>query len=190
MRDLIIKSNGIKTERFYIPPFELNKGEIVVLFLYAGEHIFDLKMYLKDVFNGSIKHENIIINQKLTFVERIYESTLRKIFYPLTVGEYLKKNANLESIYYKKIYEKVGINPKTKANSLSGSLERQLSLYSTLSKTNNISLDLLGESPLEAQETYEIVKDATQKGGSAILLDHTSEMKNDCSKYIEIELLK
>lgn len=190
MSDLIIKSNGIKTERFYIPPFELKKGEIVVIFLYAGGHVFDLKMYLKNIFNGSIKHENVIINKKLTFVENPYESSFRRIFHPITVEEYLKKNTNLENIYLEKFYERNEITPKTKIKNLSGSPKRQLSLYSSLSKTENISFDLLGEGPLGAKATYEIVKEATKKGGSAILLDHVSEMKNDCSKYIEVEILE
>lgn len=190
MSDLIIKSDGIKTERFYLPPFELKRGDIVVIFLYNGSHVFDIEMYLKNIFNGSIRHESVIINQELTFVEYIRESAFRRIFYPITVREYLKKNANLENFYAKKIYETDWIDQKTKINNLPGNPRKQLSLYSTLSKTNNIMFDLIGQDPSGAKETYEVIKEEISKGGSAIFFDNFQDMKNDCSKYIEIELFK
>ncbi len=190
MSDLIIKSNGIKTESFYLPPFKLNKGEIVVIFLYNGTHVFDIEMQLKNIFNGSIKHENVTINHNLTFVDHIHESEFRRIFCPISVGEYLKKNVDLESFYANKIYEIDWITPKTKINNLPGNPRKQLSLYSTLSKTNNIMFDFIGQDPLGAKETYEIVKNEILQGGSAILFETFQNMKNDCTTYIEIELLK
>ena len=41
-----------------------------------------------------------------------------------------------------------------------------------------------------AENTYEIVKEVTMNGGSAILLDCFEVMKNNCSKYIELQLIK
>lgn len=81
-------------------------------------------------------------------------------------------------------------NPKTKINNLPGNPRKQLSLYSTLSKTNNIMFDFIGQDPLGAKETYEIVKNEVLRGGSAILFETFQNMKNDCSMYIEIELFK
>lgn len=88
MSDLIIKSNGIQTKRFYIPPFELNKGEAIVIKLFNDEHSFNIEMFLKDIFIGKIKHDSISINQVFTFVNYIRESKFRQIFFPITVGEY------------------------------------------------------------------------------------------------------
>ncbi|MFT6679315.1 MAG: hypothetical protein ACJAZG_001993, partial [Granulosicoccus sp.] len=31
---MLIENKGIKTDNFYIPPFDLNVGEIVVLYLF------------------------------------------------------------------------------------------------------------------------------------------------------------
>ncbi|SIS29671.1 hypothetical protein SAMN05421639_101579 [Chryseobacterium shigense] len=184
---MLIENKGIETDTFYIHPFKLNFGEIVVLNLFGRASFYKTKMFLKDIFCGRIPHENIIIHQNMTFVEHFFEPAIRRIFHPVTVGEYLKKNANPNSPYTTKIYETEWINEKTKVNRLFGSPRKQLSLYSTLSKTQNIVFDLSGEGPQGAEETYKIVKDIVKNGGSAILLDSFDDMKNDCTKYIELQ---
>ena len=187
---MLIKNNGIKADTYYIPPFDLNEGEIVVLYLFNGQHFYDTEKYLKDIFIGNSRNKNVVVNQKLAFVEHFIEPKIRSLFYPITVGEYLKKNSNLKSPFASKIYEIEWINEKTKVNTLAGNPRRLLSLYATLSKTKNIVFDLVGQDPKGAEETYKIVKDVVNKGGSAILLDCFQDMKNDCTKYVELQWLK
>ena len=184
---MLIKNKGIKTDTFYIPPFDLNAGEIIVLHLFNGQHFYETEMFLKDIFIGKTKDMNVILNQKFTFVEHIIEPKIRRLFYPLTVGEYLNKNANINSEYAKKIYEIEWINEKTKVNTLAGNPRRLLSLYAKLSRTKNIVFDLAGQDPQGAEKTYSIVKEVVNKGGSAILLDCYEDMKNDCTKYVELQ---
>lgn len=187
---IIIENKGIKTDTFYIPPFTLNSGEIIVLHLYNGYHFYETEMFLKDIFCGKTSHENVIIHNNMTFAEHFRESKFRDIFFPVTVGEYLRKNADPESPYATKIYETEWINKKIKVNTLPGNPRRLLTLYATLSKTNNIIFDLVGQDLSGAKETYKIVKEIVKTGGSAILLDGYDEMKNDCTKYIELQWIK
>jgi len=187
---MLIENKGIRTDNFYIPPFDLNVGEIVVLYLFNGKHFYETEMFLKDIFCGKTKDENVIVHKSLTFVEHFIEPKLRRLFYPVTVGEYLKKNANLDSPYATKIYEIDWINENTKVNMLAGNPRQLLRLYATLSKTNNIVFDVVGQDPKGAEETYEIVKDVVRKGGSAILLDNFEDLKKDCTKYIELQWTK
>lgn len=187
---MIIENKGIKTDLFYVPPFTLNAGEIIIINLSNGAHFYETEMFLKDLFCGKTYHENIIIHKKMTFVEHFKESKFKDIFYPMTVGKYLKKNANHASLYTEKIYETEWINKKIKVNTLTGSPGRLLSLYTTLSNTNNIIFDLVGLGLDEAQETYKIVQEVVKKGGSAILLDGYDDMKNQCTKYIELQWTK
>lgn len=184
---MLIENKGIQTDLFYVPPFTLNEGEIIVINLFNGAHFHETKMFLKDIFCGKTHHESTIIHKKMTFAEHFRESKFRYIFYPMTVGEYLKKNANPASPYALKIYETEGINKKIKVNTLTGSPRRLLSLYTTLSNTNNIIFDLVGLGPDGAKENYKIVKEVVKKGGSAILLDGYDDMKNYCTKYIELQ---
>jgi hypothetical protein len=187
---MLIVNKGITTETFYIPPFDLNEGEIVVLYLFNGQHLYETEMFLKDIFCGKTKDENVIVYKNLTFVEHFIEPKLRRLFYPVTVGEYLRKNANLDSPYSTKIYEIDWINERTKVNTLAGNPRRLLCLYATLSNTQNIVFDVAGQDPQGADETYKIVKEVVKNGGSAILLDCFEDMKNDCTKYIELQWKK
>lgn len=144
-------------------------------------------MFLKRIFVRKTKDVNVVVHKSLTFVEHFIEPKLRRLFYPVTVGEYLKKNANLDNPYTTKIHEIEWINKNTKVNTLSGNPRRLLSLYATLSKTNNIVFDLVAQDPKGAQKTYKIVKDVVKNDGLAIVLDCFEDLKNDCTKYIELQ---
>lgn len=49
---MLIANKGIETDTFYITPFDLNSGEIVVLNLFSGAHFNKTEMFLKDIFYG------------------------------------------------------------------------------------------------------------------------------------------
>jgi hypothetical protein len=184
---MLIASKGIRTDKFYIQPFELNPGEIIVLYLFNGVHFYETEMYLKDIFTGKTVNESVTVNKPLTFVEHFIEPGLRRMFYPVSVGEYLKKHANPESHFATKIYEWDWITPKTKVNNLAGSPRGRLRLFATLSRTNNIVFDFVGQDPKGCEESYGIIKECVKNGGAAILLDCCKDMKDDCTKYIELE---
>ena len=184
---MLIENKGIRTNTFYIPPFDLNKGEIVVLYLLNGPHFFETEMFLKDIFCDKTMDKNVVVHKNLRFVEHFIEPKLRRLFYPVTVGEYLKKNANLNSPFAAKIYENKWINQKTKVNTLAGTQRRLLTLYATLSKTKNIVFDMAGQDPLGCGETYKIIKELANDGGAAILFACFDDFKNDCTKYIELQ---
>lgn len=187
---MILESKGIKTDRYYIPPFELRDGEIVVIYLNGGAHFCDLLTELVDIFTGKTKNGSVNIFRPLTFVERFKEPAFRRLFYPVTVREYLKRNANSKGNFATKIYDNKYITKETKVQSLGGNPSKLLCLYSTLSKATDIVFDVAGLDPQGAIETYQIVKENIKNGGSAILIDWTDEMKNDCTKFISIEWTK
>jgi hypothetical protein len=184
---MLIENKGISTDTFYLQPFNLRAGEIVVLYLFNGQHFYETKMFLKDIFCGKRADENVVIHKKLTFVEHFSEPKLERLFRPVTVGAYLKAHANFDSPYATKIYAIEGINQKTKVNALAENPRRLLCLYATLSKTDNIVFDMAGQDAKGAEETYEIVKAVVKDGGSAIVLDCFEDMKNDCTTYIELQ---
>ncbi|HEY4789261.1 MAG TPA: hypothetical protein VIH57_24595 [Bacteroidales bacterium] len=187
---MIVENKGIRTNKFFIPPFDLNAGEIVVLYLFNGQHFYETEMFLKDIFTGKTTNENVKVHKPMKFVEYFIEPEIRRMFFPVTVGEYLKKKANLNSNFATKIYETKWITKKTKVNTLAGNPRKMLSLYATLSETKDIIFDLVGQDPKGAEETYMTVKEIVKDGGSAILLDSFSDMKDDCTKYIELQWIK
>jgi hypothetical protein len=184
---MLIDFKGLKTNDFYIPPFTLSEGEIIVLNLQNGMHFYELSMWIKDLFTQKIKHESIIVNSPLSFVDYFKESFWRRNVFPVTVKEFLKKNADAKSNYAGKIYDITWITDATRVNTLAGTPRKMLTLYATLSKTNNIVFDLSGVDPIGGEQIYDIVKAVVKNGGSAILLDHCPEMKNNCTRYLEVE---
>ena len=101
---MILECEGIETDRYFLPPFSLEEGEIVVLHLFGGGHFYETEMYLKDVFIGAIKHHNVKIYKPFSFVEHFREPVFRRTFCPVTVEEYLcKKNKQSESFCEKNL---------------------------------------------------------------------------------------
>ena len=185
---IVLENKGIKTDTFYVPPFVLYEDEVVVLYLNTIVDLYDTEMFLKDIFCGITKNENVALHKKMTFVEHFRESNFRDRFYPTRVGRYLRKNANLSDPFSKKIFEIEWITSKTKVRTLTGNPRRLLCLYAALSKTKDIVFDLLGQDPEEVEFTFKMVKEAVKNGGSAILLDFSGKLKVHASKYVELEL--
>jgi len=186
---MLLQSTGVRTNRYYIPPFELKAGEIVVIFLYNGAHYHDVKMELKNIFTGKIKHDHVTINSTFAFADYFLEPRFRRLFFPVTVGEYLRTKANPANSIAEKIYESSGVTKKTKVNSLAALPRKLLSIYTALSHTPNIVFDLVGLGADSAAIVYKTVKAIVNTGGSAILLDNCFDLQNDCSTYIELEWL-
>lgn len=185
--NIVLENKGIQTDYFYVPPFVLGEGEVVVLFLFNGGYYYDTEVFIRDIFCGKIKHENVILHRKMRFVDYFRRSYFRDTFFPLTVGRYLKKNADLKSPFSNKIFEEKWIKKETKIENLPGTPRKLLTLYATLSKTKDIVFDIAGLDWQGGEFTFKMVKDAVKDGGSAILLDHFEDMKEHASKYIEVE---
>ncbi len=185
---MIIESEGIKIREFYLPPFVLKSGEIIVIYLYSGGHCPPLRRELANIFTGRVSHNNVKIIQPQTFVERYTESKFKQLFNPLSVEKYIAKNAGKNNNIAEKLKDEAGVDKKKKVRLLSNKEQKLLALYTTLSNTKNIIFDLDGLGAPWAWEIYEIVKDNVKNGGSALLLDWADEMKNDCTKFIKVEI--
>ena len=184
---IVLENKGIKTDTFYIPPFVLYEGEIVVLFLYNGQHFYDTEMYLKDIFCGNTKHENVTLHKNMTFVDFFRESNFKDIFFPSTINRYLKKHTDFSNLFLLKLFEDKYVTRKTRINKLGGTQRKLLNLYVTLSKTKDIVFDVAGLDPQGALLTFTMVEETVKNGGSAILLDGFDDLKQHTSKYIELE---
>lgn len=185
---MIIQNKGLKIENFYLPPFKLKKGELVVIYLYGGAHYYDLKTKFVRFFSQKTECTDIENFKPLTYVQNYMEPKLRKLFYPISIKEYLNKNANEKSIFSTKIYDEEDIIESTPVNKLTSYQRKLLALYSALSKSTDIVFDLDGLDPQSAIKIYNLVKEVIEKGGSAICIDWTDEMKDNCTKFITIEV--
>lgn len=187
---VILENKGIKTDTFYIPPFILYEGEIIVLYLYNGKHLYDTEIFLRDIFCGKIKHENVTLHRKMTFVDYFKKSYFRDTFFPLTVKRYLKKNANLKSPLCQKIFEDKWkwITPETRLEKIPGTPKKLLTLYAALSKTKDIVFDLGALDDEGYGYSFKAIEAIVkQDEGSAILLHCFDNMEEYASKIIILE---
>lgn len=184
---MIAKSEGFEIGNFRIPPFELNEGELISICLFGGGHFFDLKMELVKLFAGININSKLTMNQKMEFIEHIKTNGLRNSVFPLTVGKYLGKNGQATTEGLKKAFGLDYISSKTKIKNLAGNPRKWLSLISTLSKTDKIVFDLVGQDPLGAEKTVEFIKRHTDKGGAAILLDNFEDCNLKFTQNLKVE---
>lgn len=187
---MVAKSKGFDIGNFRIPPFELNEGELISICLFNGGHFFDLEMKLVKLFTGFHPNPNFILYHTIEFVEHIKTNRFRESIFPMTVGKYLSKNGNAKVEELKKNFGLDYVSSKTKVKTLAGNPRKWLSLISTLSKTDKIVFDLVGQCPLGAEKTMEFIKKYTDKGGAAILLDGFEDSEPKCTKYLKAEKLK
>lgn len=183
---MVIENLGIKTDQFYLPPFELKEGEIILIKLANDNLVSEIENSLKELLSGKKNNSKIILFKKILVVENIIESFFQYHFYPLTVGNYIKRNANSKSSIPQRIYEIEWINSKTKLRKLPGNPRKLLSLYTTLSKNNNIIFDMFGQDQQGRRETFNIVKKNIEKSGCAILIDCFDSLENESAKCIEV----
>lgn len=185
---MIIESKGIKTVKFYLPPFELNEGEIIIIKLLNDINTCEIENTLIELLCGEKKNENIEIYKQLTFVKNnIKLPFFYTLFHKLTVGKYLKINSNLNNEFSKKIYEIEWISNKTLIEKLPGGPRKKLSLYSTLSKNKYILFDLIALDNKSRNEIFEIVRKSIKNYGAAILIDCHEGLEKEGDKYIELE---
>jgi hypothetical protein len=185
---LIMFSEQI-VDKFLVPSFILSKGDILIIKFPNVPYFRPVELKMIDMLTGKQHNDLIKINTPLKYVEHIVEKSFWYRFFPMTVGGYLDKYANKSNPIYKTIYESKWITAKTQIQTIPGNPRRQLSLYATLSWTNNIIFDFSGVDPHGGQQIYSFVKAVTQSGGSAILFDFTDDFKNDCTIFIEAKYL-
>ncbi len=191
MARIVLENKGIKTDTYYIPPFVLYEGEIIVLYLYNGNHLYDTEIFLRNIFCGKTKHENVTLHRKMTFAEDLKRSYFRDTFFPLTtVKRYLKKKANLKSPLSQKIFEDKWkwITPETRLEKIPGTPKKLLTLYAALSKTKDIVFDLGALDDEGYKYSFKAIEGIVkQDGGSAIVLHCFDNMKEYASKIIPLE---
>jgi hypothetical protein len=170
---------------FLVPSFSLANGEIVIIRIPEGEFFYPLKLEIVKMLTGEAVNDNVEIVSALQFVADFEESYFRYRFFPTTIDSYHNKYANKANPVYKNIYGTEGITPQTKVKTVDNTLRRLLSLYTTLSWTNNIVFHLAGIGPQGGQDIYRIVKTMVNSGGAAILIDRCDEFQNDCTTFIK-----
>jgi hypothetical protein len=181
---LLIRFNKQIIGDFLVPSFNVKSGDIAIIQFPNGPYFYPHMMKMVDIFKGKTPKDGVEIFSPFKYPEHMWKTSFRHRFFPLTVGAYLKKNANKASHFFTKIYDDPYITAKTKIGTIPGSPRRKLAVYATLSWTNQLVFDLAGVDPQGSQDIYNIVKIVVEAGGAAILIDTYDDFKNDCNVFV------
>jgi hypothetical protein len=66
---MLLENKGLNIDNFFVPPFTVDKGEIVTVCLFGGSHFFDLETKLADILTGKVKNDNINVSGQFHFVK-------------------------------------------------------------------------------------------------------------------------
>ena len=186
----VLDCKGFKLGRFKIPPFTLNRGELVNLRLFSGGHFFDLTEKLSQIFSGLVKHDCVELTGDLEFAEHIYETRLKSMFFPITVEKYIRKHAQPTKMPLSILFAEQ-LDYKNSISRLAGNPRKFLSIYCVLSKSDGVIFDLAGNDPLGAEKIFRFVKDyVDHKNGYAILLNNFDDFQEESTKNIQIVVLE
>jgi hypothetical protein len=174
---------------FIIPAFQINEGEIVIIELPGGALFQPLLSKLKSMLTGTVADRNVEINSEFRFVEHFQENFLNYHFAPVTIGKYHQKHANKHNLIYEKIYNTPSLATRTKVNTLATDVRKKMELYTTLSWTNRLILDLTGVNPKGGTDLFGLVKQAIMPNGAAILIDLCDEFKDQCTAFIKVNYI-
>lgn len=174
---------------FYIPPFTVSKGDVVIIELPNGPHFTDVLFKMVDILTRREDSPNISVIGDFKFVGHIAESGWRRFVRPMTVGRFIKQHGNPANKIVDKVYDLCDIKPSTEIRRMPGNHRKILSMLTTLSWTNNLIFDLLGVDPTGGEKAYDLAKDNIRNGGTVILLSNYDDFKNDCTMFIKYELV-
>jgi len=193
----MIRSTGLRIGDFFIPPFDVEKGELLVIELPPGCYFGAMLFKMADILTGKEVNYNVVLKERFRFVEHIASGGFIDRIFPTTVQGYIVKhsspNGQAEEIY--ELFranlppESREIRPDTQVMKLSETSRRLLSLFTVCSWTDKIIFDLWGVGAGGGEHIYPIAKTLVAKSGTAVLIDYIDEYKNDCSGFVRYEVV-
>jgi hypothetical protein len=118
----MVHSTGFKIDNFFVPPFTVQQGEVLIIDIGNGPYIVSLRDRLLNIFSKRESCNNVIVKDPFTPVTHIEESAWQRLFTRPTVKKHIKNAGNPGSQLPNKIYDTADINPKTKINELAGTV--------------------------------------------------------------------
>lgn len=84
-----LENKGLTIDNFFIPPFTIDKGEILTIYMFGGAHFFPLEKKLADIFTGKVNNDNVKIYGQFHFIKNTETfSDKPNIIFDL-VGQYI-----------------------------------------------------------------------------------------------------
>lgn len=185
---MIAQSKGFQIDDFKIPPFELNEGDFIVLYIGNTLKSQYLRKKLFAFFSGKEKEPNLVFNEKIEVVSNIYLKGIKEVLFPTTVKKYVYRNAKRPKDILSKLVAFDRITSGTKIATLPSTSRKLISLFTTYSHTTKIIFDLGGLDLLGSEKVFcEVKRKLEKEKGAAILIDSFLGFEKRCTRFIEVK---
>jgi len=176
---ILIESKGFYIEKYYMPPFCVKKGELLVIDINKDIPFYKFELLMANILSGKNIDENITINSPFLFTGRVWkESWFASTFCPTTIKKYIKQDV----FNYKSIIETVNnldsnflelkyLKEDDKMSSLEATPFRLISILTAFAKNRYIFTDMMGQAPNGIKLTWDIINENIENEGSCIILD-------------------
>lgn len=182
---LLVEFSEQTIHGYRIPAFTLSDGELVLIRFPNNPNAYEARQALKRLLSGAESAGGVILHTPLSVVADHSQLGFWQRWFPDTIEQHLKKNANPTSPYYDRIYEvHESLIPRRRINTLAGTPRRQLALFKTLSWSDKIVFSLEGVDPTGGESIFGFVQDAVSQGGAAILIDQYNEFAEKCTRVV------
>lgn len=179
MDNTLFRFPGATIGRFYIPPFTVSAGEIVIIGFPGGPYFMETV--------------RLIVPQLREISPFIYAKKIgsrsfwRKLF-PETVKAYVMKNGNPDHAIIQEIYQLPGVHPHSDIHRVNANDQTIIQLCCALSLSNTIMADFQAVGVAREDLFLELVTQQVQRHqGAALLFDDCRNLQHRCTRFITAE---
>lgn len=178
---MLIESKGFYISNYYVPPFYLEKGELLIIDIIKDIPFYKFESSLADIFSGKKNDKNVTINFPFLFTGRTWsESRLRSIFNPTTIKKYIEQHTSDCQIIIEAINSLGGdtflelkyLRGEDRMSSLEATPFRLISLFAALNKSKYIFTDVIGQNIEGVELVWDIIDENIKNEGCCIVIDH------------------
>ncbi|MCK7557815.1 hypothetical protein MKQ70_23525 [Chitinophaga sedimenti] len=181
----------IKEQRsgnIFMPSFSVSDGEVAVVYLPDARDVSGeaRKMALDAILAAT--DTEVKTDAPFMYVEEPHQSLMGRLFKPVTVKDYIRKYASPANRLAASVYDAGDVYSDDKLSSLEGPERKLVALYTALSWSNRVIIDLSGLAPEGAARVFNVVKQYAAIGGAGIVLAYHDDFRNDCTTFVPVEV--
>ncbi|WP_295128053.1 hypothetical protein [uncultured Chitinophaga sp.] len=187
---MLISFKGQQHGDVFIPPFTLQDGEIAVIRIPAGARRQEMKKVCLDMLL-SVTDMAVRTEVPFTYVDEAQQSFMGRLLHPVSVKDYIRKYGSPANAVARQVYDTdENIFPNDRFNSLTPAGRKLVALYTALSWSHRMIIDLGELDKAGARQVYKVVKQYADIGGSAVVLVSDDDLQEKATHFVSVSVKK
>ncbi|NLR80534.1 hypothetical protein [Chitinophaga eiseniae] len=170
---------GATIGRFYIPPFTVSPGEVVIIGFPSGPYFMEtVRLMVPQLQEIS----------PFTYAKKIGPKSLWRKLIPETVKAYVTKNGNPHHAIIREIYQLPDVHPHSDIHRVHANDQAIIQLCCALSLSSVIMADFQAVGVAREDLFLGLVTQQVQRHqGAALLFDECRDLQHRCTRFITAE---